>query len=114
MVSVQKRTLDQRLGTAYGAVAAGVSSVDPSHFNTNLLGISLGVAETAHVLVVIGGPVHGHTALGPQERDAAAVTLEYVQGVLAFEGVIYAQFTLAFVQSECFQCFYEHDILKNI
>jgi len=64
--------------SAYGPVAAGVGLIDPAHLDTDLLRISLGITIAAHVLVVIGGPVHGHPALGPQERDAAAVAAKYI------------------------------------
>jgi len=66
------------------------------------------------MLVVVGGSFYVYPALGSQERDAAAVAAENVQGVLSLEGVIHAQLALALIQSECFQCFYEHDILENI
>ena len=66
------------LSAAYGLVAAGVRPVDTAHFDPNLLSISLGVTETAHMFIIIGGPVHSHPALGPQECYAAAVAFEYV------------------------------------
>ena len=66
------------LSAAYGLVAAGVSAVDTSHLYPDLLSISLGVTETAHMFIIISGPVHSDPALGPQECYAATVAFEYV------------------------------------
>ena len=97
--------------SAYGPVAAGVSAIYSTHSNTHFLGKSFRVTEAAHMFVIIGGSILIHSALGAEKSGAAAVTFEYVLSVFSFEGMINAQFTLALIQSECFQCFYEHDIL---
>ena len=63
---------------AYGAIAAGISFIDPAHPDADLLCISLGVTETAHMIVVIGGSILIHSALGTEKSNAAAITFEYV------------------------------------
>ena len=64
--------------SAYGPVAAGVSAVYFTHFNTHFLGESFGVTEAAHMFVIIGGPILIHSALGAEKSGAAAVTAKYI------------------------------------
>jgi hypothetical protein len=62
----------------YGAIAAGVRLVDPAHLYADLLRISLGVTETAHMFIIIGSSILIHPTLGSQERDATAVAAKYI------------------------------------
>ena len=63
---------------AYGPVAAGVGLVDPAHPDADLLCISLGVTETAHMFIIVSGSILIHSTLGAEKSDAAAITFEYV------------------------------------
>jgi hypothetical protein len=63
---------------AYRAIAAGVRLVDPAHLYADLLRISLGVTETAHMFIIIGSSILIHSTLGTEKSNAATVTAKYI------------------------------------
>jgi NAD-dependent SIR2 family protein deacetylase len=66
------------LTAAYEFIAAGVSFIDPTHFNTNFLSKSFRITETAHMFIIIGGSILIHSTFGTEKSNAAAITFEYV------------------------------------
>jgi len=71
--------------------------IDPPHLDTHRLRELLGVTQVAHVLVVIGCPLHVNPRLGPHEYRGTRIATENVDGVGASECVGDTQFALPVV-----------------
>ena len=65
------------------------------------------------MLVVVGGSYRIYFGSSTKENYTTAITFENIYGAFSFEGMIYAKFALAFIKSECFECFYEHYCSTN-
>ena len=66
------------LTAAYEFIAAGISFINSTHFNTDFLSKSFRITEAAHMFIIIGGSILIHSALGTEKSNAAAITFEYV------------------------------------
>jgi len=90
-------------------ISAGtVHLVDPAHLDSLPLGEFFVITVATHVFEIIGGSDHTDATLGTHEHRITGITAENVEGVCASECVYSAKFALPFVQSQCFEGFYEH------
>jgi len=66
------------------------------------------------MFVVVGGSYRIYFGSGTKENYTTAITFKNIKGTFSFEGMVNAKFALAFIKSESFECFYEHNNCTNI
>ena len=93
---------DIKWKTLLSLCATSINFVDLTHFHSYFLCKSLRVTVWAYVLVVIGGTFRIYFGPRTQELDATRIASEHKYGIFPVKGVVYATFTLAFVQSHGF------------